>query len=772
MGSLYTMTTNNQPLVDPRIHPYLERQLRRYWVQDDGKLTPVLHAISRLLEDVDQQRQLDEVAMESLAQELHERLERIERSEHRYRRLFEDSPVAMIALRASDLAVETWNGAAERLLGYSAADVLGRPIDELARQAGLDCPFHSQLLALAPGATHTLDLVLAHRDGSPRDTVVTLQHVSLADRQNFVLHVRDRTEERQAARKQRESDARFRTFFEYAGVAIHVLSFDGVILEANPAAEALLGYGPGELIGRSATSLSPDEDVEDTRELERELRLGLRESVTVERRFFHREGHIVWGQLTVSRMKQHSESYLIGMIQDISERKRMEAALVRQAFNDDLTGLANRALFGDRLRHALARGTRHDSQAAVMLLDLDGFKRVNDSLGHSAGDELLIAIARRLEAVVRAGDTAARLGGDEFAILLDDIESVEQVERLAERLLESITRPVQISGRDVSVGVSIGYKLTVPDDDDVSALRDADAAMYTAKADGRCAVRRFDPAMHQDALNWLELENDLREAIERQSLYLAFQPLVQIGSGRVIGAEALLRWRHPQRDDVPPCTFLPIAEATGLIVPLGRWVLREACRQAVRLREVAGADFTMSVNVAARQLDAPDLVHTVREALRETGLPASHLVLELTESDIMRQPDRALCVLQELRDVGVHIAIDDFGTGYSSLSYLQFLPFDELKIDRAFVQRVEDGERDRALVRTIVQLGKSLGALVVAEGIETPGQHALLRELKCDVGQGYLYSRPLTDERLLQFLREHRDHGVATELPTSVAHAA
>ncbi|WP_291160548.1 putative bifunctional diguanylate cyclase/phosphodiesterase [Gemmatimonas sp. UBA7669] len=766
------MSTPEELFADPRIHPYLERQLRRHWVQDDGKLTPVLHAISRLLDDVDQQRQLDEVAMESLAQELHERLERIERSEHRYRRLFEDSPVAMIALRASDLAVETWNGAAERLLGHSAADVLGRPLDQLARKTGSECPFTPQVLTLAPGATRTLDLVLTHRDGSPRDTVVTLQHVSLADRQNIVLHVRDRTEERQAARKQRESDARFRTFFEYAGVAIHVLSFDGVILEANPAAEALLGYGPGELIGRSATSLSPDEDVESTRELGHELRHGLRESVTVERRFFHREGHIVWGQLTVSRMKQHSESYLIGMIQDISERKRMEAALVRQAFNDDLTGLANRALFGDRLRHALARGTRHASQAAVMLLDLDGFKRVNDSLGHAAGDQLLVAIARRLEAVVRAGDTAARLGGDEFAILLDDIESVEQVERLAERLLESITRPVQISGRDVSVGVSIGYKLTMPDDDDISALRDADAAMYTAKADGRCAVRRFDPAMHQDALNWLELENDLREAIERQSLYLAFQPLVQMHDGRVVGAEALLRWRHPKRDDVPPCTFLPIAEATGLIVPLGRWVLREACRQAVRLREVAGADFTMSVNVAARQLDAPDLVHTVREALRESGLPASHLVLELTESDIMRQPDRALRVLQELRDVGVHIAIDDFGTGYSSLSYLQFLPFDELKIDRAFVQRVEDGERDRALVRTIVQLGKSLGALVVAEGIETPGQHALLHELQCDVGQGYLYSRPLTDELLRQFLREHRDRGATSALPTAVAHAA
>jgi diguanylate cyclase (GGDEF)-like protein/PAS domain S-box-containing protein len=765
------MSIPNAHLLDPRIHPYLERQLRRHWVQDDGKLTPILHAISRLLEDVDQQRQLDEVAMESLAQELHERLERIERSEHRYRRLFEDSPVAMIALRASDLAVETWNGAAERLLGHSAADVLGRPLHQLAAKQGGDCPFTPQLRTLAPGTTRTLDFVLAHRDGSPRDTVVTLQHVSLADRQNIVLHIRDRTEERQAARKQRESDARFRTFFEYAGVAIHVLSFDGVILEANPAAEALLGYGPGELIGRSATSLSPDEDVDATREIGHELRQGLRESVTVERRFFHREGHIVWGQLTVSRMKQHSESYLIGMIQDISERKRMEAALVRQAFNDDLTGLANRALFGDRLRHALARGQRHGSQAAVMLLDLDGFKRVNDSLGHTAGDELLIAIARRLEAVVRAGDTAARLGGDEFAILLDDIEDVEQVERLAERLLESITRPVQISGRDVSVGVSIGYKLTVPDDDDISALRDADAAMYTAKADGRCAVRRFDPAMHQDALNWLELENDLREAIERQSLYLAFQPLVNLDNGRVVCAEALLRWRHPRRDDVPPCTFLPIAEATGLIVPLGRWVLREACRQAVRLREVAGADFAMSVNVAARQLDAPDLVHTVREALRESGLPASHLVLELTESDIMRQPDQALRVLQELRDVGVHIAIDDFGTGYSSLSYLQFLPFDELKIDRAFVQRVEDGERDRALVRTIVQLGKSLGAMVVAEGIETPGQHALLHELQCDIGQGYLYSRPLTDELLLQFLREHNHGNDASPLNAAV-HAA
>jgi diguanylate cyclase (GGDEF)-like protein/PAS domain S-box-containing protein len=734
------------------MHPFLARQIRRFRLEENESLRPVFDSVSRLLEDVDRNRMLDEVAMQALSSELQERLEESGRSEQRYRRLFHQSPIAMIALRVDGFVVESWNHEAEHLFGYGPMEVLGRTITELQLAAVEDCPMVEHIGGMPQGGTCAMETTMRHRDGSPREVHVTLQHLDLGDRPSIVLHIYDLTERKRAARRQQESDARFRAFFEYAGVAIHVLSYDGVILEANPAADALLGYDAGELVGRSATSLSPDEDVEATRDMGRELRSGLRESVTVERRFFHKDGHIVWGQLTMSRIHQGGEARFIGMIQDISERKRMEAELIRQAFNDELTGLANRALFGDRLRHALARRARHGTDVAVLLLDLDGFKRVNDSLGHAAGDLLLRAIGERLQAVIRSGDTAARLGGDEFAILLDQIEGEEKARQLADRLAEAIARPVSIGSRDVSVGVSIGFKLASPDDDDVTLLRDADAAMYAAKSAGRGVVRRFDPAMHQDALDWLELEGDLREAIEFGKLHLAFQPLVQLSDNRLVGAEALVRWHHPERAEVPPSAFLPIAESTGLIVPLGHWVLRHACHEAVRLGALTGVPFVMSVNLASRQLDEPDIVDVVRDALHDSGLPADRLVLELTESDIMRHPERALHLLNQIRRLGVHIAIDDFGTGYSSLSYLQFLPFDEIKIDQSFVQRVEEGERDRALIGTIVQLARSLGAVVVAEGIETPGQIEHLKALQCDIGQGYLYSRAVPADQFAGLL--------------------
>ncbi|MBL0938278.1 MAG: EAL domain-containing protein [Gemmatimonadaceae bacterium] len=715
-------------------------------------MAPVLDSVSRMLEDAERQRMLDEVAMEALSNELYERYERAERSEQRYRRLIHESPLAMIVLHPTTRIIETWNGEAERLFGYSCVEVMGKPIGELVLSHTIPCALNRQVDTLPHGATCSVELELLHRDGGIRETAVTLQHLALAERPSVVVHIRDLTEKRRAARLREESDARFRAFFQFAGVGIHVLSFDGVILESNDAADALLGYAPGEVIGRTATSLSPEEDVEATRELGRELRAGLRDSATVERRFFHKDGHLVWGQLTVSIVRRGDKPQFIGMIQDISERKRMEAELIRQAFNDDLTGLANRALFRDRLQHAIQRKSRTGDKIAVLLLDLDGFKRVNDSLGHTAGDLLLRTVAGRLATVLRAGDTAARLGGDEFAILIEQIDSPEQPAQLAERLVEVIGRPSRIEGRDVSIGVSIGYKVAHLDDDEVTLLRDSDTAMYAAKAAGRGTVRQFDPAMHRQALEWLELESDLREAIAAERLQIAYQPLVQMDSGRTIGAEALVRWHHPIRGPILPGSFLPIAESTGLIVPLGRWVLREACRRAGQFTAEAGAPFTISVNLAARQLEEPGLLNDVLDALEYGGLAPEQLVLELTESDLMRNPHRALQLLNEIRETGVQIAIDDFGTGYSSLSYLQFLPFTELKIDRAFVQRVGESDRDRALIRTIVQLAKSMGAVVVAEGIETDEQHEHLSNLGCDIGQGYLYSRPIPAEDFSEWL--------------------
>jgi diguanylate cyclase (GGDEF)-like protein/PAS domain S-box-containing protein len=553
-----------------------------------------------------------------------------------------------------------------------------------------------------------------------------------------------------------QSEARFRAFFEYAGLAIHVLSLEGLIIDANPASRDLLGYEPHELVGRSATSLSPEEDVEATRELGRELREGVRDTVTVERRFFHKDGHLVWGQLTVSVVHHGGERRMIGMIQDITERKRMEGQLLRQAFQDELTGLANRVLFRDRLRHALDRRDRHACRVAVILLDIDGFKRVNDSLGHAVGDELLQIVGRRIASTVRTGETVARLGGDEFAVVIEEIGDRDDPQVLADRLLMLLRMPMRVGGREVVVGVSIGIAIAEATDDEDTVLRNADTAMYAAKASGKACVRRFDPSMHRDAMEWLELESDVRLAIDRRELRLEFQPLVRIDSGRVKGFEALVRWQHPARGYVTPGVFLPIAEETGLIVPLGRWVLLEACLQATQWTTAGDEPPSVSVNLAAKQLDSELLVDDVRAALEASGLDPARLILVITESDVVREPDVVLAKLNALKALGVRLAIDDFGTGYSSLSHLQFFPVDELKIDRSFIHRIANGDREAAFVRTIVSLAKSLEVEVVAEGIEEPAQLQYLRTVGCDIGQGYLFSRPLRPEDIKTFVTENQ----------------
>ena len=747
------------------MHPYVQRQLRRHSATPmPDALQPILTSVSALLHDVDRERELGAAAMTELSRELESRYEHMQQSEQRYRLLFDQSPMAMFAVTRDDRRIIAWNHAAETTFGHAEKDVLNTPIESLELFGSGRCllaPMLAPMLTpiLAPGVSLPesgvpMEATMHTRDGRALDAEVVFHTVVLKEHEAVIVHVRDVTVERASVRARAESEARFRAFFDYAGIAIHVLSFDGIILEANPASQELLGYSPSEVVGRPAVSLSPEEDIETGQELGRELRTGLRDSVTIERRFFHKEGHIVWGQLTVSRVTHGGEARMIGMIQDITERKRMEGQLLKQAFQDDLTGLANRVLFRDRLRHALDRRSRGDTSVAVILLDLDGFKRVNDSLGHAAGDELLQIVGRRIASTVRAGETVARLGGDEFSVVIESIEQGDDPEVLAERLLMLLRMPMRIGGREVVVGVSIGIAIADPADDEETVLRNADTAMYAAKSSGKACVRRFDPTMHRDAMEWLELESDLRLGVDRHEFFLEFQPLVRIESGRVKGFEALIRWQHPKRGYVVPGLFVPIAEETGMIVPIGRWVLMEACMQAAGWTHAGGEPPSVSVNVAAKQLDGGTLIEDTRAALQLSGLDPRRLILEITESDVMRTPELALEKLNALKALGIKLAIDDFGTGYSSLSHLQYFPVDELKIDRSFVSRIEDGDREAAFVRTIVSLAKSLKVEVVAEGIEEPGQHRFLRSIGCDFGQGYLYSRPLPASGVAAFVEQ------------------
>jgi diguanylate cyclase (GGDEF)-like protein len=413
----------------------------------------------------------------------------------------------------------------------------------------------------------------------------------------------------------------------------------------------------------------------------------------------------------------------------------------REALHDSLTGLPNRALLLDRLEHSLARARRDRSPIALLFLDMDRFKVVNDSLGHSAGDELLVVLAQRVLGCIRADDTAARLGGDEFAVVLERSGVTVAVET-ATRILDAVRAPFELCGREVFAVASIGIAAVEGADLDAGELlRNADVAMYRAKSSGGGGYAVFEPGMHTDAVVRLELEADLRRAVANGEFFLEFQQIVALASGEVTGFEALVRWQHPTRGRISPDRVIGLAEDTGLIIPLGRWVLEEACRWAVRFRRRAGRDISMSVNVSPRQLQDAGLVSDVTAALDAAGLSAWALVVEITEGVLMRDPTASLAVLARLEKLGARVAVDDFGTGYSSLSYLQRFPVSMLKIDKTFVDGLD--RDDGALARAIVRLGHSLGLTITAEGIETARQLDELRGLRCELGQGFLFARPV-----------------------------
>jgi diguanylate cyclase (GGDEF)-like protein len=430
------------------------------------------------------------------------------------------------------------------------------------------------------------------------------------------------------------------------------------------------------------------------------------------------------------------------------------ADTVRHAFNDPLTGLPNRALLLDRMELTLGRGEREGKVVTVLFLDLDGFKLVNDSLGHLAGDRLLIDVARRLDGCVRRGDTVARLGGDEFAILLGEIGEQDRAAGVAERVIDAFGEPFDLLGREVFVSASIGIASGLDEPDDL--LRNADVAMYRAKRAQPGTYATFERSMHEAVVQRLELEADLRRVIDRDELVLHYQPIVDLAQGRVTGVEALLRWDHPQRGLVAPLQFVPMAEETGLIVALGRWVLDEACRQAAAWRAELGAGAPwVSVNISGRQLVDSGLARDVRAALAAADLPPEALAVEITETVLVQDVKLAVERLEELRGLGVLVAIDDFGTGYSSLRYLRRFPADLLKVAKPFVDGLDD-PKDAALVQTILALGRSLGLVAIAEGIETADQHRRLAALGCPLGQGYLFARPVPPDALDALLRSGR----------------
>lgn len=517
----------------------------------------------------------------------------------------------------------------------------------------------------------------------------------------------------------------------------------------SPRWKAMLGYSEDEIEATDAAwyGLVHPEDLESMKALiERHLG-GATPYFESQHRMIHRDGSVLWVLTRGLRVcdSNGKPTRMAGSQSDVTLQVETSRQLQRNAFYDGLTGLPNRALFMNVLERALARArARSDHHFAVLFLDLDRFKTVNDSLGHSIGDDLLVQMAKRIEGCLRPGDIAARLGGDEFTILLDEISDIGDATRIAERLQEEITRPFTLAGHELFPSSSIGIALSSPNyEHGEDLLRDADTAMYRAKSQGRALHAVFDEAMHAHALSLLRLETELRRALERENFLVYYQPIVDLPSGDLKGFEALIRWKHPERGMISPGDFIPLAEDTGLIIPLDHLVLREACTQVRHWQKAFSLPLTISVNLSSKQFAQPDLVAQIEGTLASTGLPANTLKLEITEGVLMDNPETAATMLHQLRKLGIRLSIDDFGTGYSSLSYLHRFPLDTLKVDQSFVRRMNEEGENAEIVRTIVALARNLNMDVIAEGIETRAQMEQLREMQCESGQGYYFSRPL-----------------------------
>jgi diguanylate cyclase (GGDEF)-like protein/PAS domain S-box-containing protein len=660
------------------------------------------------------------------------------RTREQYFRSLTENAHDMIHVVNPDRTTRYISPSVTRLLGQQPESVVGRPAEELIHPDDLAKIIDGIRKSQQPGEAITREFRARHVEGEWR----VFEGVARDLRDDpvvagVVINARDVTERKKA----QEENLRLAALsLENPNPVVECAS-SGEVLRANPAAdrvwrelelESVAGLLPANHAQLVRTALANDQGYQNV-------------EATIGDRIF------AW---TYRPDVQARVVYLFAV--DITGRRHMEEQLRHDALHDALTGLPNRMLFMERLAHAILRSKRReDFQFAVLFLDLDRFKVINDSLGHHVGDELLRTIAGRLQCCLRTEDTVARFGGDEFAILLEDTTGVEDASKVAERIQAELTAPVNLSGFEVFTSASIGIALSSSAYERPEyLLRNADMAMYRAKSTGQASFEIFDRAMHARALSRLQMETDLRRAIERGEFVLVYQPIVDIGSGWITGVEALIRWIHPDRGLLGPDEFIAVAEETGLILPIGSWVLGEACRQLRDWRQTFGsrAPESMGVNLSPRQFSQTDLVEEVRRVLTENRLEPRLLRLEITENAVMENADAAVEMLGRLKALGVQISLDDFGTGYSSLRYLHRFPLDALKIDRSFVGRMETEERSAHLVHTVLTLARSLGVLAIAEGIEEEGQLQLLREMGCDLGQGFLFARPLSAEVMAEQL--------------------
>ena len=684
-------------------------------------------------------------------------------SEQRFRGSFERAATGM-ALVGTDGRFLRVNRSLCEILGYTERELLGKTFQETTHPDDLEVDLeHLRQLLVRVVRTYQTEKRYLHKDGH---VVWTLLSVSVVhDEENeplyFICQIQDVTERKKVEKRIIESEERFRSLVQNSSDIITILEADGTVRYVSPAVERVMGFKPEEQVGTNAFgSVHPDDREQALNTFAEVLkRPGLHP--TLEFRVCHKDGSWRYLEHVVNNLL--GDSAVRGVVVnswDVTERKALVEQLSYQAFHDPLTGLPNRVLFMDRLEHALTRANRRGNKVAVLFTDLDNFKVINDSLGHKAGDQLLIAVAERLKNCLRPEDTAARLGGDEFTILVEDIASVGEAVQIAERIADILRPPFTLEEQEVFATVSIGIALnSTAQEQPADLLRHADLAMYRAKHRGKARYEVFEPSMDAKAVERLILETGLRRALVREQFRVYYQPIVALDNDKVAGAEALVRWEHPQRGLLLPEAFLPVAEETGLIVRIGQWVLREASNQARIWQEhyPGTTPLRISVNLSTREFFHPKLVV---EVLSESEIDPASLQLEITEGAMttngMSSTDRTLRILKRM---GVQLAIDDFGLGYSSLSYLKRFPVDFLKIDRSFIaglKREPNGvsTKDTEIVKAMIELTHALGLKVIAEGVENAEQLTRLRQMKCDLAQGNYFSEPLPSEELAVILAE------------------
>jgi diguanylate cyclase (GGDEF)-like protein/PAS domain S-box-containing protein len=684
----------------------------------------------------------------------------LRKSEARLRQLIASTLDAVITVDRNLFVIE-WNRQAEATFGISSRNAMGRPLPhellgESERRALQKLVQRYRPDRPSPLLRHRVETVARRANGEEFPVEITLAPAGRGSETTFTAFVHDISERKRAEEELEHREKRFRTIVEKSWSGVVLLDGDLRFSFAGSSTQHLIGYDDAELVGRSLFDFVHAHDVESARAMLAGVLAEPNHEAHGELRFRHKRGHWVWLEgFSQNLLHETSVGAIVLNYRDVSQRKETEKQLEYRAHYDSLTGLPNRLLFRDRLVNALAHAKRNRVGVAVMYLDVDHFKLVNDGLGHSFGDMLLADVARRLHSALRASDTISRIGGDEFSVLLPEVTNTEAVAGVARKILDALDKPFRVEGHDLFVTASVGISCFPSDGDDAETLlKCADAAMYRAKELGRNQAQLFTASMNERYVRRLALEQHLHHAIEREQLELYYQPVYDRARRRIVSVEALLRWRDPNRGIVPPAEFIGLAEETGMILTIGEWALRAACKQLRQWHDQGLTALRMAVNISAVQLQQRDLVDIVRSAIEQNRLQPEMLQLEITESAAMQNFEMTMKVLRELRDMGVGIAIDDFGTGQSSLTYLKHFPIDTVKIDKEFLRDVVVDETAAAIVSYVINLAHTLQLKVVAEGVETEEQYTFLRHYACDLMQGYLFSKPIPANDVLPFLQQ------------------